>query len=125
MVVVLVLLPGLPAGQPRIRAVRQRGRGAEGCEGRCVMRQAIVTRYRGPTDHRGSRVIARCEAGRLVWDWDHSLDAVGNHHAAAEALAKRLGWLKDSHLVGGGMPGGDGFCFVLVWEKHPELEMLK
>lgn len=72
------------------------------------MRQAIQTTYRGPTDHRGSRIIARCDAGRVVVPWDHAIGVGENHEAAARALASKLGWAWDH--VGGGI--GNGYVWV-------------
>jgi len=54
--------------------------------------QAITTTYKGPTDHNGSRVIAKCDAGRVVVGWDHALNVIDNHKAAARALIDKLGW---------------------------------
>lgn len=56
------------------------------------MRQAIVTRYLGPTNFRGSRVKATCEALSVTISWDHALNSTGNHTRAAKELASRLGW---------------------------------
>lgn len=63
------------------------------------MRQAITTKYLGPSNVRGSRVKASCQAGSLTLDWTHSLNGNENHMAAAQALANRLGW--DGEWVGG------------------------
>lgn len=38
------------------------------------MRQAITTKYIGPTKHRGSRVVARAQAGEVTLAWDDALD---------------------------------------------------
>ena len=76
------------------------------------IRQAITTSYRGPTDSRGSRVIARCDAMRITVPWDHALDPQANHAAAALQLATRLGWHARNHLVGGAI--ADGYVFVLT-----------
>lgn len=55
--------------------------------------QAIQTKYLGPTDTRGSRIRAVCEAGSVTVGYDHSLNAEGNHKAAAKALCEKLGWI--------------------------------
>lgn len=78
------------------------------------MRQAITTKYLGATNHRGSRVVARAQAGRITIPWDDALDVAENHLKAATALAWKYGWLDFSALVGGAMPDGAGYCFVLV-----------
>lgn len=68
------------------------------------------------TDRRGSRIIARCEAGSLTWDCDDALHVRQNHIAAALALAGKMEWLDRHDLVGGGMRGG-GYAFVLVAKR--------
>lgn len=79
------------------------------------MRQAIVTHYVGPTDYRGARVVARCQAGRVVVSWNYALDVDDNHEAAARKLAVRFGWLVDGiWVVGGGMPNGTGNVYLLL-----------
>ena len=45
---------------------------------------AIVTKFLGPTNNRGSRVKATMPSGKSVTiDWDHALDSEGNHNRAA------------------------------------------
>ena len=63
-------------------------------------KQAIETKYLGPTNHRGARVVARCAAGRKVIPWKHELNPAENHALAACALAKVLGWNMPTHLAG-------------------------
>lgn len=80
------------------------------------MFQAIVTKYHGPTNYKGSRISARAEAGRIIVHYDHALNPDENHKAAAQALADRLGWTTDKGypaLAGGGLPGNAGYCFVM------------
>ena len=74
-------------------------------------RQAISTRYLGPTNHRGARIAASCEAGRLVLGWDDGLDVFANHQKAALALAAKLGW-KGPWV--GGAPGKRSLGYVFV-----------
>lgn len=57
-----------------------------------MLGQAITTRFLGPTYFKGSRVVAKAAAGRIIVDWDHRLNPEENHKAAAIALAKRLEW---------------------------------
>ncbi len=53
------------------------------------MRQAIVTKFLGPTNCRGSRVKATSASGHtLTVSWDHALDSDANHIAAAKALGQ-------------------------------------
>jgi hypothetical protein len=81
------------------------------------MLQAIVTRYHGPTNHKGSRISARAEAGRIFRHYDHALDAKENHAQAALDLAESMGWLRPgTRLHGGALPGNAGYCFVKTRE---------
>lgn len=75
--------------------------------------QAIQTRFVPASNRKGSRVSARADAGRIIVEWDHALDVEGNHRAAADALAARLGWT--GRLVGGGLPDGS-----FAWVFDPE-----
>lgn len=77
-----------------------------------MTRQAIVTKYLGPTNHRGARVKASAEAGSLVVSWNHDLSEPENHRQAAEELASKYGWA--TSMVGGGLPDGRGYAFVMV-----------
>jgi len=80
-----------------------------------MMFQAIETRYLGPTNHRGSRVKAKCQAGEVTVHWDHALNVEGNHERAAQALRDKLGWVGEGYgeMIGGGLVGS-GFCFVFT-----------
>ena len=80
---------------------------------RKYMMQAITTKYHGPTNSRGSRITATTESGiKHSQSYKHELNADENHADAAEALARRLGWLERNDLVGGSIKGG--YAFVLV-----------
>ncbi len=72
------------------------------------MRQAIVTRFLGPTNHRGSRIKATADAGSVTTSWDYALGPEENHTAAAKALAVKFGW--KGTWGGGGTK--DGYVFV-------------
>jgi hypothetical protein len=73
------------------------------------MRQAIVTKFHGPTNHRGARVKATADAGSVTVSWDYALGIAENHLAAAVALANKHGW--PTNLVGGSLPGS-GYVFA-------------
>lgn len=75
--------------------------------------QAIICKYIGPTNTRGSRIRAKCNAGSLSIPYPHELSGQAVYRAAAESLASKLGWIGDKygHLVGGGLPSG-GYVFV-------------
>jgi hypothetical protein len=83
--------------------------------------QAIVTKFIGPTNHRGSRVKATAYAGSVTLSWDHALDTTGNHRAAAVDLANKYKWLDHSDLSeGGSLPANNGECFVLTRKPSQE-----
>jgi hypothetical protein len=73
--------------------------------------QAIATKYHGPTDTKGSRISASCEARRIYVPWDYEHEPAENHRRAAEALARKLDW--GGEWRGGGDPRG-GYVFVCV-----------
>lgn len=79
------------------------------------MSTAIRTHYAGPTDTRGSRVIAATmgrlgndKPRRLTLDWEPGLSAEANYAAAARQLAERLKW--SGVWVSGATE--DGYVFV-------------
>jgi len=75
-------------------------------------RQAIVTKYHGPTNTRGSRISAQSAGGRVSVSYDHELTSGQNHAKAAATLAAKLGW--SGRMVGGGSPDSTGSIFVFV-----------
>lgn len=87
--------------------------------------QAIVTKYLGPTNYRGSRVKATCQAGSLILPWDDALDVEANHDMAASALRTKLGWDLNVHgeragtrkMCRGALPDNTGNVYVFCAEK--------
>lgn len=78
---------------------------------RIIVRQAIVTHYKGPTNTRGACIIARTGGGhRMVVPWNYELEPAQNHAAGACALLAALGW--DGVLNGGATP--DGYAWTIV-----------
>ena len=73
--------------------------------------QAITTKYFGPTNHRGARIVARAFAGKVTVPWDYSENVMANHAAAAKALAEKYQW-SGGRWHGGGLPDDTGYCFV-------------
>ena len=55
---------------------------------------AIETKYLGPTNFRGSRVVAFTghKSQRLTLSWDDDKGPEANHDAAARALAVKMDW---------------------------------
>ena len=74
--------------------------------------QAIVTKYHGPTDRKPSRITARCDAGRIVVQWDHRLNVADNHREAVSALATKLGW-SGTWILGSLPESFGGYCAVI------------
>ncbi len=79
--------------------------------------QSIQTKFIGPTNTRGSRYKASCEAGSLTLGADDSLGSEANHVRVARALIAKLGWFHDAKrgdTYGEWYSGGtkDGYVFV-------------
>lgn len=76
-----------------------------------LIRQAIVTKYRGPTNTKPSKIIATSASGlRISMPYRHDLTTDDAHRLAAQALADKYGWTGD--MVAGGLK--DGYAFVFV-----------
>ena len=67
-------------------------------EHKATARQSILTRYLGPTNYRGTRVVAEQSAdwggrrSRIYVDWDYALGNQENHVRAGMKLARKLDW---------------------------------
>ncbi len=85
------------------------------------MRQAIVTKWLGPTNARPSRVKATASAGSVTVSWDWGLGVDGNHAAAAAALVVKLGW--GGTWYAGGLPSESGNVFVDITRETPAFEV--
>lgn len=73
--------------------------------------KAIVTKYHGPTDTRGSRITASDEDGnRVTIGYPYELSGEAVHRAAAVALCAKMGWTGD--LVAGSLRTGYVFVFT-------------
>lgn len=79
--------------------------------------QAIVTKYFGPTNSRGSRIKAQCDAGSITIAYPSELSGMDCHAAAAKALVDKLGWNDANYggLLGGQLPNGD---YAFVFDNH-------
>ncbi len=72
---------------------------------------AILTKFIGATNSKGSRVKAFTESGLSVTvSWDHALNSQDNHAAAAKALCAKMDW--HGTYVGGGTKTGYAFVDV-------------
>lgn len=86
-----------------------------------MWRQAIETKYLGPTNTKGTRIKATCNAKSIIISWDYSLDPEENHLKAAQALLNDLGWDKECNLVSGSIKSNKkGYVFVQVYKKFAD-----
>lgn len=81
-------------------------------------RGALRTRYHGPTNYRGSRIIVThpVNGKRYTYDWNYALDVSENHAAAAQEYL-------DKFHPANTTVDGPGLCFdddyFWAW-KHGE-----
>lgn len=77
--------------------------------------QAIITKYHGPTNTRGSRITAKCDAGSVTIPYPYELSGEDVHRKAAETLRDKLGWNTEfyGNMACGQIPNGD-YVFVFV-----------
>lgn len=74
--------------------------------------QTITTKYLGPTNTKGGRIVAKAAGGRsLTRSWDFGCQPYDNHANVAEELANSLDW--DFDMFQGDI-GPDSYVFVLV-----------
>ena len=88
--------------------------------------KAITTKYHGPTNTRGSRVVADDGDGnRVSLGYRCELNSTGNHAAACRALCEKQGW--GGTLQGGTVvKGGRESCMVWVWiERQYQVTVVK
>lgn len=77
--------------------------------------QSIITRYTGPTNTRGSRIIARSTGGiRRTYPIRNDLTNDANHKGAAHSLAMELAW--SGEWVGGAYNDKGDQIWVRWWE---------
>jgi len=72
--------------------------------------KAIITKYMGPTDFKGSRIKAHDDEGHSVTiGYPYELSGEAVYKEAAVALCKKMGW--PCELLGGGTKNGYVFVF--------------
>lgn len=81
-------------------------------------RQAIVTKYHGPTNSRGSRVSATAEAGCVYVEYLDELNTEQNHQRAAFALSRKFGW--SPLIVGAALPGNAGYAWAQIPDEYAD-----
>jgi hypothetical protein len=84
------------------------------------MKQAILTKYLGPTNTKGARVKAWCygKPRGVTVVWNHEHDSEWNHMRAAIHLGQSLGWTGTGNRQGGALPDGTGYCFVQIEKEE-------
>lgn len=78
--------------------------------------KAIIVKYLGPTDTKGSRWKASCDGGSCTVPYDHALNCDENATAAAVALCQRMKWHGSTIIGPGRGPNGD---YVFVFADEP------
>lgn len=63
------------------------------------IRQAIKTKYHGPTNFSGARIKATCDAFSKFFPWEYEFSVEMNHRRGAQLLMSEMGW--DLPLNGG------------------------
>jgi len=78
--------------------------------------QAIQTKYLPATNFKPSRIKAWCDAASIIVTYSYEHDVSGEHYAAAQALAVKLGWTGPHYgeLKQGSLPKNAGYCHVMV-----------
>jgi hypothetical protein len=87
--------------------------------------KAIITKYLGPTNHRGSRIRVSAEDCKTITvSWSSELDSEDNHYAAAYEYACKMGWIANSErpeTIGVKLIGGSyryGYFFVPLYSGN-------
>ncbi len=81
------------------------------------MRQAIQTKYLGPTNYKGSRIRVECAARTKTIPWKSELSEAQNHCTAALTLIQELGWgdLQGYKGIESGTLKSGAFVHVLIF----------
>ena len=72
--------------------------------------QTITTKYHGPTDTKGSRISATCEAKRIYISYPYELSGSACHALAAKTLKDKMKW--SGEMIGGDKKTGMVFVFT-------------
>lgn len=72
--------------------------------------KAIITKYHGATNFRGSRISAFDGDNRVVIPYPHELNSEEAHRAAAQALCDKLKWT--GKFISGGLKNGYAHVFI-------------
>lgn len=77
------------------------------------MYRAFTTRYAGPTNSRGARLIVRSVNGSRTIPWSYEISPYDNHKTAARTVARDEceGWRRED-AQGAQLPDGSGYVFL-------------
>lgn len=73
-------------------------------------RAIIVTKFIGPTNHRGARIKASCQCGSVIIPYPYSEDRADSHWLAAKALIEKFGLNWGNKFTVGS--DNDGYYFI-------------
>jgi hypothetical protein len=79
--------------------------------------QAIITKFLGPTNTKGSRIKATSWVDSVTVSYNHALNVLDNHRAAADALCAKRGdgW---RIVASASMPDGRGYAFTAEYDPE-------
>lgn len=77
-----------------------------------MYRQAIETKFMGPTNYRGERIMASCLAGNITVLWNYEKSIEENHTIAATKLIEKLKWDKFIKKMSAGVLKNGNYVFV-------------
>jgi len=79
--------------------------------------QAIITKFLGPTNTKGSRIKATSWDASVTVTYNYALDSLNNHRAAADAVCASMGdeWKIVASAL---MPDGHGYAFTTEYDPE-------
>jgi hypothetical protein len=80
--------------------------------------QAITVKFLGPTNTRGARWKATCDARSLTVSQDYALNPMANAMRVAKLLAAKLAWA--GTWYGGHLPNSNPHGYVFVHASSSE-----
>jgi hypothetical protein len=79
--------------------------------------KAIVTKYHGPTNFKGSRITASDQDGnRITISYPYELSGEACYRKAAQALCNKMKW--EGNLIAGSWKHGYVFVFGPDWRRN-------
>lgn len=79
--------------------------------------QSIITKYHGPGNVRGSRIVATATGGlRRSYSIDNAMSIDENHKEAAAKFAREFDW--SGEWIGGAYDDKDAQVFVRRWHDN-------